>query len=189
MMTEGTCRASIFQTNISYLRKKKGSAGLAYLDNYLKARGLKLTIAKIEEMKPSEHIPLSTRIVFLEGCLALFENDIEKLKAMGREAPTASLILKLFIKYFVGPNSAINQGPPLWREHYSIGTLEVIKNEKGIGVIGLKDFKVSKIMCHYLCGYFEGVGVLCRAKNTVCKETKCVHDGADHCEFVITWEA
>ncbi|MEM3738667.1 MAG: hypothetical protein QW204_02835, partial [Thermoplasmata archaeon] len=142
-MMEGTCRASIFQTNIAYLKKKKGIEGLRFLDNYMQKQGLKLTTVQIEEMKPSEHVPLSSRVVFLEGCLALFENDIEKLKAMGREAPSASLILKLFIKYFVGPNSAINQAPPLWREHYSIGTLKVIKNEKGIGVLVLEDFNVS----------------------------------------------
>lgn len=186
-MVDGTCRVSIFQTNIAYLKKKKGIEGLAFLDKYMREKGTKITIAKIEEMKPSEYLPLSLRIMFLEGCLTLFDNDVEKFKAMGREAPLNSLILKLFIKYFVGPNSAINHGPPLWREHYSIGTLEILKNERGIGLLALKNFNVAKIMCIYLCGYFEGVGLLCRAKDVVCKETKCVHEGGNYCEFEITW--
>jgi len=180
--------AATFLPNIAYVRKKRGAEGIAFINRYMSQKGVNITVEKIESMKLAEPVPLSIRAVFLEACLALFDGDLEKLKAMGRDAPSNSLIVKFFLKYFATPNSAINHISSLWREHYSIGRIEVLKNEKGEGILALYDFKVSKLLCHYLWGYFEGVGILTRAKNPVCKETKCVHEGAPYCEFLLRWE-
>ncbi|MEM4160353.1 MAG: hypothetical protein QW531_00035 [Thermoplasmata archaeon] len=41
----------------------------------------------------------------------------------------------------------------------------------------------------YLTGYFAGIAALCKAKNPVCTETRCVHEGHEYCGFVLKWGA
>jgi len=183
----GYCKAAIFHTNVKYIRRRRGNEGIILLNKILKEMGVDLNAEKIEAMKPSENIPLELRVKFLEACLKLFDNDTAKLRAMGREAPKDSLIVRLFLGYFMSPNGVIKHAPALWKEHYSEGELFIVQNDPNVGRLGLRNFKYSKLMCIYLCGYFEGVGDVTRAKNISCRETKCVHEGADYCEFEIKW--
>ncbi|MEM3397423.1 MAG: hypothetical protein QXE27_05540 [Thermoplasmata archaeon] len=108
---------------------------------------------------------------------------------MGQLSPQISSVSKLFLPYFLSINRAIELAPKVWKEQYSTGELQIVENSPQRARALLKNMKTSKLMCIYLTGYFVGMAALCKVKNPVCTETKCVHDGNDCCEFVLKWDA
>ncbi|MCX8173842.1 MAG: hypothetical protein N3F63_04450 [Thermoplasmata archaeon] len=185
-ITEGWCKAGLFHANLEYIKKKRGGEGLHRLDKKLGELGISLT--QIRTMRTHDHVPLSVRAKFLDACLDVFDGNLERIKEMGREAPRVSSLIKMILPYFLTINYTLKHAPGLWKEHYSVGELVVLENEPDHARLALKNFRSTRLMCVYFTGYFVGVGDLCKAKNMVCTEVKCVHDGDDWCEYAFKWD-
>ncbi|MEM3395973.1 MAG: hypothetical protein QW620_00485 [Thermoplasmata archaeon] len=172
---DGLCRAGIIQTDMEYIKKKKGNEGLNTLDKVLKEMGINLT--QIKSMRSRDQVPLSMRCKFLDACLKVFDGKIEKIREMGREAPKASMLIKMLYPFHLSPNYALTHASRVWRDHYSVGEIVILESGPGHALFALKNFRTTKLMCVFLAGAFAGVGDLTRAKNLVCTEVKCVHAG------------
>ncbi|MCX8173379.1 MAG: hypothetical protein N3F63_02050 [Thermoplasmata archaeon] len=186
-MELGSCKAGIFHPDIEFVKRKKGADGIETLDRILKSGGARVSISQIIKMKPGELLPVGFRRMFLDACFQVLDNDPEKIKEMGRNAPTLSPIQKLVMGYFLSPEKALKYAPTFWRDIYTEGEFVILEAEKNHARFAIKDFPLSKIFCSYMIGYTQGIGYLCRLKSVVCTETRCVHDGAEFCEFEISW--
>ncbi|MCX8173380.1 MAG: hypothetical protein N3F63_02055 [Thermoplasmata archaeon] len=186
-MELGYCKAGILHADIEFVKKKKGIDGIETLEKILKSMGAKASINQVMKMKPAENVSVEFRKMFLDACFQVFDKDPEKIKEMGRNSPSISPLQKLVLGHFMTPEKAIGYAPKFWRENYTAGELVVleINREKNYVRLAIKNFPVSKVFCIHLAGYFEGVGKLTKVISVTCKEMKCVHDGAEFCEFEI----
>ncbi|MCX8173841.1 MAG: hypothetical protein N3F63_04445 [Thermoplasmata archaeon] len=185
-ITEGFCRAGVLQTDLEYIKKKKGNEGLNKLDKVLKGMGISLP--NIQSMRSRDNVPLWMRCKFLDACLEVFDGNIEKIREMGREAPKASMLIKMLYPFHLSPNYALTHASRVWRDHYSAGELVILESSSCHALLALKNFRTTKLMCIFFAGAFVGVGDLTKAKNLVCTEVKCVNEGHEWCEYAFKWD-
>ncbi|MCX8174312.1 MAG: hypothetical protein N3F63_06890 [Thermoplasmata archaeon] len=185
-ITDGWCRAGMIHGNIEYIKKRKGLEGIATLDKILKEEGISLT--QIRNLHSHDHVPLATLAKFFDASLILFDGDLEKIRDMGRESIKVSFLGRTILPYIFSVNYILTRAPEVWKDHYPVGELVVLENEVKRTRIVVKNFQVNKLWCIYTLGYFIGIGELCKLKNIVGTEPKCVHEGNDSCEFELSWE-
>jgi hypothetical protein len=111
---------------------------------------------------------------------------------MGFLATKRSLIVKLFVKYFLNLQRVFSkEAPRLWKKHYTIGELIPVElnEEKNYAILRLKEFNIHPILCLYLGGYFCGITqMIVKVQQINFKETKCTFRGDDYHEFLIAWK-
>jgi len=115
--------------------------------------------------------------------------DRDGVKKMGESAPKFSLMIKFFMRYFLSPEKIMRKAGEIWSKHYTAGNLEPVeKNGNGNYIrANLYDVDLHPIMCDYLSGYFASVVKMGVGKETKGEEVKCVHNGDEHHEFIISW--
>ena len=184
--SEPNCRGALFIANMAYVKKIAGEGGVAKVEQVLAKKHPQVVLGQIQE---KDWVPLRARIDFLEACKEELGWDDKRLIAMGVDAVAHSAIVKFLMNYFLSIKTAINHAPEIWRQNYSSGKIVILENGKGRGRLAIVDFKHTPILCTYLTGFFQGVGTqIARAKNVKVSEEKCVHKGAERCEYVFTWD-
>jgi hypothetical protein len=184
-INQGKCRVDVFIPDIKYIKNKKGAEGITKLNNKLSEMTAGFKISDIEKLKHTEMVPVLFRAKFLDACLSVLDNDATKIRAMGREHPKNSLIARHFLGYLINPIKIISHAPSYWKEHYTVGELEVLQMDENYVRFCIKNFKLSKLFCIHMVGYIEGLCDIAKVKNFSCKEIKCIHEGAEHCEYEI----
>ena len=182
-------RGVVFKTDGEYILREKGEEGLRQLEEKLKSFGHPIEYKKIEALS---FYPAGLRLLSLLTIQQLFSFDNEKIKEMGTFASRTSLMIKLFINYFLSVEKVFfNEAPKIWKKHYSIGELipVSIDQEKKIGIIQLKDCDLHPLFClylgSYLCGFFQ---MLIKSPGIYFQETKCTFRGDKFHEYQITWK-
>jgi predicted hydrocarbon binding protein len=183
--SDAKCRGTLFLANAAFVRKIGGVDALAKVESSLASRWPAFKFASVDE---KDWLPLKMRVDFLETCKAELGWDDKRIYQMGEESVKYSFIVKFLMNYFMTIQKALAHGPEIWQQNYRAGRIEVRENSKDRGRLAIFDFATSPIMCTYLAGYFHGVGLqIAKAKALSVEEVKCVHRGADHCEFVFKW--
>lgn len=182
---KGKVRGVVFQTDKEYVLSHFKEEGLKKLQENAKNLGLKIPYQDAETM---DWYPLWWRIaslLLIKETFALEEKDI---RAIGEMAPKVSFIVKFFFKLFTPLEKFSKEIPRYWREHYTVGDLEVSKvsEKEKIMVLDLKDAKIHPLLCKYLEGYFERVMKFLYPE-TLVKETKCPFKGDAFHEYTFTW--
>jgi len=144
---------------------------------------------KYKELKPMKFYPLGIEALTLILIKKLFGFDEKKFEEMGRFNSQTSLIIRLFLKYFGSLKMLAKQAPTMWKNYYSLGSLEVTEvNEKERYVIlKIKNFKLHPLHCLTHRAYFANIVKMVVKKPVVCEETKCPFRGDDYHEFVLRW--
>ena len=184
---KGEIRGIGLRTDWEYVLHKEGKEGLQKLEKTLQKYGINLRFSEIEDM---DFYPLSWDLISLLVIQDLFGYKEEDLLRMGETAAKFSLILRLFLKYFVSLKLVLSQATKMWRSYYTIGRLEPVElNEKeGYVRIALKDFDVHPIYCTVLRGYFEAIAKMIIGKEVTSQEEKCSFRGDDYHQFKISWQ-
>jgi len=189
MEIKGEARGVVFKTDIEYILGEKGEEGIKKLEDELEKLGYPI---KFKEIKTMEFYPVGLRAISLLAIKKVFNFDDEKIKEMGFFATKKSLIIKLFIKYFLSLQRVFfKESPKMWRKHYAIGELVPVElnEEKKYSILRLKDFSLHPIYCIYLGGYFCGVTqMLVKTPQLTFEETKCTFRGDEYHEYLIKWE-
>ena len=189
MEIEGEVRGVVFKTDSEYLLKEEGEEGLKKLEEELEKLGYPI---KFKEIKTMAFYPVGLRVLSLLAIKKVFNFNDEKIKEMGFFATKKSLIIKLFIRYFLSLQRVFSkEAPRLWKEHYTIGELVPVElNEaKKYAVLRLKDFTLHPINCIYLGGYFCGVTqMVVKTPQLTFEETKCTFKGDEYHEYLIKWQ-
>jgi hypothetical protein len=137
-----------------------------------------------------DFLPLALLAINMLAIKRIFDYSDEDFQRMGSmEAKGSSLIIRIFMKYFVSPERVAKEVPKMWRNHYSVGDLKVIEmnKKKKCAILRLENFKCHRLYCQDLIGYFPGVLQMVVGSNVICKETKCVHRGDKYHEYLIKW--
>ena len=190
MKIKGEARGVVFKTDAEYILSEKGEEGLKKLEEELERLGHPL---KYREIKTMDFYPVGLRVLSLLAIKKVFNFDDEKIKDMGLVATKKSLIIKLFIRYFLSVQRVVfKEAPRMWRKHWSIGELIPLEldEEKKRTIFRVKNFDLHPLYCSvYLRGYFSGIlQMLVKSPKITCQETKCSFRGDEYHEYLIKWE-
>lgn len=186
LQLKGEVRGAVFQTDAKYVLEKQGEEGLKKLETKVKGFGYNIDY---RAGKATDWHPVGLRMISLLLIKDTFDWPDAEIREMGKTAPKFSFIVKFIFKIFAPAKKLVKEIPGYWKEHYTVGELEVAKfDEKNKEmIINLKNLKTHPIFCLYLEGYFERV-LLFVEKGVRVKETKCIFKNASYHEYFFTWE-
>jgi hypothetical protein len=189
MEIKGEVKGVTLKTDAEYVLKEKGEEGLERLEIELESLGCQI---KYREIKTMAFYPVGLRAISLLAIKKVFNYDDKKIEEMGFLATKRSLIVKLFVKYFLNLKRVFSiEAPRLWKKHYTIGELIPVElnEEKNYAILRIKEFNIHPVLCLYLGGYFCGITqMIVKARQINFKETKCYFRGDDCHEFLIKWK-
>ena len=187
MGLEGKARGIPFKTQADFIIKKEGKEGLKRLEDTMAKLGYPL---KYRKMRSMDFYPLGLLAVNMIAIKRLFNYDDKKFQEMGSvEAKSSSLIIRLFMSYFVSIDLAAKKVSEIWRKHYTLGELKVVElnKEKKYIVLRLENFRCHSLFCQDLVGYFPSMVEMVVGSDVTCEEIKCVHRGDEYHEYLLKW--
>ncbi|GEM_PF-268229 len=184
MMQQKQCRGGIFFSRISYVKEKYGMNGLQKLLSEMKKMGYNGPLDE-KEIKIMKAYPMDYNIIFLKAYKNVFGE--KSFKNMSREAAKRKGIVGTFLKWAGSPEMIIGRAGDYWSKFYLFGKLEgEMVGEKKAVVKGY-DVSPDPIFCEHLTEYYKGVFENINIKDLNVEHVKCIHEGDDHCEWVLTW--
>ncbi len=184
---EGKIRGSTFQTDAAVVIRLTGGDGLEKVQEALLRLGYPL---HYDEIKAMRWYPLGLRTLGLVVIKDVFGWNDEDIKAMGDAAPKYSFIVRLIMKHLISAKVAFEKSPEYWDKHYTIGKIEAgeFNEKRKFAISRLKDFKVHRIYCKYLEGYFGRLMQnLLPHEKVKSEEIKCMFRGDEYHEFKTYW--
>jgi len=187
MSIHGEARGVTIKVDWEFILKKEGKEALEKLENRMAELGYPL---KFEEIETMGFYPIGLDALSMAVISEIFNYDEQKFFEVGSTAPKFSIFLKVFLKYFISPEQAIQEASKMWRQHYSVGDLIVTEfnEEKGYTVLRLENFKHSKIHCYNLLGYFSKILEMIINTKVFTEERKCVFSGDSYHEYFLRWK-
>lgn len=184
MKIEGEARGLGFQTEAKFVLKEEGGEGLKKLEAQMAKLGYPYS-----KIKTMDFYPIGLLAVNMLVIKRLFNYDDKKFQEMGKFEAKSSLIIRLFMKYFVSLERVAKESPKMWRKYYTVGDLKVpeINQEKRYIIIRIENFRLHPILCQILIGYFQSIVKMVLKDETTCEETKCVFRGDECHEFLMRW--
>lgn len=186
MKIGGEVRGVVLKTEQEFILREKGGEGLKKVEEELEKLGQPIKYEKIETMA---FYPIGLRVISLLAIKKVFNFDEEKIREMGIAAPKVSLIIKLFMQYFLSIRKTFNRAPRIWRKHYTVGNLvpAELDEEKKVIILRLENINLHPIFCRYLSGYFLTIVKMIVKAKTTCQETKCFFRGDQYHEYLFKW--
>lgn len=187
MKSPGEVRGTVFKTDESFILEKGGPGKLIEIERELDEMGHPFLYKEIDNMK---YYPWGRRVLSLLAISRVLNMDKSKIEEMGRVAPKKSFIVRFFMRHFFTIESTFKKAAEMWREHHTIGRLEVVElsNEEKKAVVRLYNLNFHPIFCDYLCGYFAAIAKMVEGKEVKCEEVKCFFKGESFFhEFLLTW--
>lgn len=183
-------RGVVLKTDSEYVLAEKGEEGLKKIEEELEKMGHPI---KYREIKSMEFYPAGLRIISLLAIKKALNFDDEKIKDMGFVATKKSIIVKLFIRFFLSLDRVFfKEAPRIWQKHWTAGELIPVElnEEKKYAVLRLKKINLHPLYCSvYLSGYFSGIlQMLVKSPKITCQETKCSLRGDEYHEYLIKWQ-
>jgi len=181
---KGEIRGIGFKTEAKFILEEEGEEGLKKLEDQMAKLGY-----PYNEIKTMDFYPVGLLAVALVVIKRLFNYDDKKFQEMGKFEAKSSLIIRLFMKYFVSLERVAKEAPKMWRKYYTIGDLKVpeVNQEKRYIIIRIENFSLHPILCQVLIGYFLSIVKMVLKSEVVCEEAKCVFRGDECHEFLMRW--
>lgn len=186
MSLEGEVKGTGIKTHGEFILKEEGEEGLKKLEEIMTKLGYPI---KYKEIKSTTLYPFGVEAVTLVAIKRLFNYDDKKFQEMGKFHAKVSLIIRLFMKYFVSLERMTKEGQKIWQRYFTIGELKVVEiNERGRRLVfRVENFKFHPLHCQILMGSLPTVIQMIIGKPATCEETKCVHQGDEYHEFSVKW--
>ena len=188
--TKTQARGVVFKTDTEYILGEKGEEGLKKLEEELEKLGHPI---KYKEIKSMEFYPAGLRALSLLAIKKTFGFDDKKIENMGLVATKKSIIVKLFVRFFLSLERVFfKEAPRIWQKHWTAGELVPVElnEEKKYAILRLENFNLHPLYCSvYLQGYFAGIlQMLIKSPKMTCQETKCSLKGDEYHEYLLKWE-
>lgn len=186
MELKGESRGANLKINLDFVIEKKGKQGLKKVEARMKELGQSLEYKKIKTM---DFYPIGLEVLILLVIEEIFNFSEQELREMGASIVKFSLLMKIFLKYLSSLSLFAKQVPSIWKEHYTIGELEMpeFSDKKRYAILKERNFKVDPIYCKVHEGYFIKIAEMLVKKPVTSKETKCMFRGDSYHEFLLTW--
>lgn len=186
MKIKGEVRGMTFKVDYEFILEEKGEEGLKKVEDRMAVLGYPL---KYQEIKTMDFYPIGLSAIFLIVIKEVFNFNEQDLERWGRSVVKFSLIMKIFMKYFVSLELIAKQIPTIFRKHYTIGELKMpeYSEEKKYVILKLRNFQLTPIHCSIYKGYFAKTAEMVVKTPVTCKERKCMFRGDEYHEFLLTW--
>ncbi len=183
---KGEIRGNGIKNDVDFFTEQEGEEGLKNLEKAMKDLGYPIEYDKIKRM---ELYPVGVEAVTLTLIQRMFNYDNLMFQKMGRAEIKHSILVRLFMKYFLSLNRMAKVVPRMWHTYYTIGEMSVEKlDEKdGYAELILKNFHTTPLVCETFKGYLPTLVQMIVKKPVSCEERKCIHKGDDYHEFVLNW--
>jgi len=185
---KGEARGMHFKSDGDYVLKLKGKEGLEKLEKELMAVGCPIDFNKIKNLA---FYPAGWRAISLLAIKQTFDWGDEDIRRVCNFAVSASLIVRLYMRFFYSIPKLIEQVPKMWKEYFSEGELKVIEfneDERRV-VVRIENFSLHSVYCRCFEGYLEHfIKMVVGAKTVKCQEIKCVFNGDKFHEFLVKWQ-
>lgn len=186
MKKEGEGRGFILKNDATFVRARKGKAGLKELEKELEKVGCPINYKGIRSLN---FYPVSWRAISLLAMKKVFGWGDEEFRELGRFILGGSLIVRVYARFFHSVEAVVKKAPQMWREYFTVGELTApdYNEEKRYVIIEIKDLDFDPVFCRAMEGYLTTiVGMVVKAE-VKCHETKCTFEGQDRHQFKITW--
>lgn len=186
MAIKGEVRGLALKSHGDFIMKEKGEQGLRRLEETLEDLGCAINHKEIEAMR---FYPIYLEVIALVVIRRLFNFGDEKFIEIGEFGSKLSLIIRLFMKYFISIKLMAKQTPRIWGKYYTIGSLKMsgLDEVKKQLVLRLEDFNLHPLHCLHLQGYFSNVVKMVTKSPVSSEERKCIHRGDECHEFLLKW--
>lgn len=186
MKIKGEVRGIAPKSHVQFVVEEKGEEVFKKVEDKMTELGHSV---KYKNIRPMSFYPIGLEAVTLLVVKELFNLSDEELREIGEYQTKISLIIKLFMKYFVSMKVVAQKAPIMWRKYYTVGDLKVVElnEEEKYVILQIKDFKIHSPYCRMLEGYFASVVKMIVNENADCKEVKCPFKGDNYHEFLIKW--
>lgn len=184
LQTKGETRGLGFKTEAQFVSAKEGGEDKKKLEETMAKLGF-----PYKEIKNMDFYPIGWLGVALVVMHKLFGFGEKEFQEMGKFEAKSSLVIRLFMKYFVSLERVKKEAGRMWREYYTVGKLEVTelnKKERYI-LVRIENFKLHPFLCEVLKGYLMSIVKMIVNLDTTCKEEKCVFKGDDYHQFRVSW--
>lgn len=188
MNLKGNVRGNILMGHFAYIEEKKGKEGIEKVKKRLAELGYSINENEIITTKwYPEALSCLIILVFAE----IYNLDERGVFEMAYNSAKYSLVIRLFMQYFLNIEKVFRTVSSIWRKHFDFGEMKVIEfdNKKKFGLIRLYGFhKYHPLICTYHRGYFTKIAELALgSKNLKVEHPKCFFDNYNYEEFKIIW--
>ncbi len=187
MEIKGETRGVSIMGDLEYILYKEGEEGLRKVEQELEKLGYPI---KYKEMNGMALYPIGLEALTFLVFKKLFNFDREEFIKMGEFNSKVSLVVKLFMKYFVSLEVIAKHASKFWRRYYTTGDMKVteINKEKKYIVVRVENFEHHPFHCLTVEGYLISIIKMVLGKPVSCEETKCVYRGDKYHEYIVKWE-
>jgi len=186
MKLKGEVKGTGIKTHGKFILKEEGEEGLKKLEDTMAGLGYPI---EFREVKATTLYPFGVEAVILLAIKRLFNYDDKKFQEMGRFHAKLSLIIRLFMKYFVSLERVSKEGPEMWRRYFTLGDIEIVEidEEKRHIIFRVRNFQFHPLHCQILRGSIPTIIQMIVGSKVTSEETKCVHRGDEYHEFLLKW--
>ena len=186
MSLKGEVKGTGIKTHGEFILKEEGEEGLKRLEGTMANLGYPIEFKKV---RATALYPFGVEAITLVAIKRLFNYDDKKFQEMGRFHAKTSLIIRLFMKYFISLERMAKEGQKLWRRYFTIGELEVVEvDERGRHLaFRVENFKFHPLHCQILMGSLSIIIQRIIGEPVTCEEIKCLHRGDEYHEFLMKW--
>ncbi len=185
MKTDGEVLGAAIQEFKDFIAEDRGVRGVEELEEVIVSLGY----LKIKEIRKNRFYPVGLYTIVLLTIKELFNYDDKKFEEIGGFNAKLSVIIRLFMKFFVSLKRAAEIVPRMWKKYYTIGDLEVVSlnEEEKFVTLRLKNFSLHPLHCLVQKGYFSTILQIIVKSPISCDQIKCTHRGDDYHEFLMKW--
>jgi hypothetical protein len=117
------------------------------------------------------------------------QGDLALCRDLGRTGAVRDLGTTFrIISIMTSVEFVVKRGQVFWSKYCDTGTMVLEKHREGGFKGRLEGFPgVAHGHCRMIEGWLEGMGTALGAKDMATQQTRCVHQGADCCEFEARW--
>jgi hypothetical protein len=188
MSLEGEARGSGMKSYADFILKEKGEEGVRKMEETITELGYPVNYKK---MKALSSYPIGLEACTLLAIERLFGFDDKKFREMGRFEVKCSLVIRIFMKYFVSIERAAKELSKIWKQHFTVGDFRTVEfnKEKGYLILRLENFHhYHPAQCQVLAGVLlAAVQMILKNDKVTCEETKCPFRGDEYHEFLLKW--
>ncbi len=189
MKLKGNVRGNILRGHFSYIEEQKGKKGVEKVKNRLAELGYPVNEKELETTKwYPEALSCLIILVFAE-IYNLNEKDVFE---MAYYSAKYSLVIRLFMHYFLDIEKVFRAVSAMWRKHFDFGEMKVAEfdKENKFGIIRLYGYhKYHPLLCIYHSGYFTRIAEIAVGQKKVkIEHSKCMFNGYNFEEYKIIWK-
>lgn len=177
----------VFDTYRKYIEQRKGKQGVVIVEQKLEGLGYPF---KFSQVRAFEHYSLTWSVLLLVVVKEVFDWTDKDIFDMGYTAPQLSLLVRVWMRYFLSIKRIAQEAPANWKKHFTDGELTYeLHEDKKYLILRINHNAMHPITCIYAQGYFLRIfKYAIKTPNVSVKETKCILRGDSIHEYVISWE-